>query len=418
MAGVIVAIIAPPLSIALALASGVSPEQGIYTAIVAGFVISALGGSQVQIAGPTAAFAHHRGRDRGQNAGRDRCGGHSDCRDNPGGYGAVPPGHAHQKFIPFTHHNGLHRRYRRDHVIGQLKVFFGVTYPAGMPTIETIEKLQAFFAGAGTIIRDAIIVGMVCLLVQILAPKLTEENSRLPAGGSLPHRHGAASGRCRSPQSEISTLLSNALPAFHLPRRLTLGSVQAALSRRFYHRHSGAIESLLVLRVATAWWAARHRSNMELVAQGAGNIASALFAESPPPRHRPDCGQYQKRRPHTRRRDDPRRGAGADSGWAHALCRADPHAHDCGHLFNGGLQAQCAAAHISCTWSARRPGANVAVLVVTFVAETKKRLRNKKKKKNRSFDWWWPSMWVMLMACLLYHEAYERRDLRYRLAAL
>ena len=57
VAGIIVAIIALPLSIALALASGVSPEQGIYTAIFAGFVISFLGGSRVQIAGPTAAFA-------------------------------------------------------------------------------------------------------------------------------------------------------------------------------------------------------------------------------------------------------------------------------------------------------------------------------------------------------------------------
>ena len=57
VAGIIVAIIALPLSIALALASGVSPEQGIYTAIFAGFVISFLGGSRVQLAGPTAAFA-------------------------------------------------------------------------------------------------------------------------------------------------------------------------------------------------------------------------------------------------------------------------------------------------------------------------------------------------------------------------
>lgn len=57
VSGVIVAIIALPLSIALALASGVAPEQGLYTAIVAGFIISALGGSKVQIAGPTAAFA-------------------------------------------------------------------------------------------------------------------------------------------------------------------------------------------------------------------------------------------------------------------------------------------------------------------------------------------------------------------------
>lgn len=57
IAGIIVAIIALPLSIALAIASGVSPERGIYTAIVAGFVVSFLGGSRVQITGPTAAFA-------------------------------------------------------------------------------------------------------------------------------------------------------------------------------------------------------------------------------------------------------------------------------------------------------------------------------------------------------------------------
>ena len=69
VAGIIVAIIALPLSIALALASGVGPEQGIYTAIAAGFVISFLGGSQVQIAGPTAAFATIVAGDGGEGGG-------------------------------------------------------------------------------------------------------------------------------------------------------------------------------------------------------------------------------------------------------------------------------------------------------------------------------------------------------------
>ena len=64
VAGIIVAIIALPLSIALALASGVTPEKGIYTAITAGFVISFLGGSRVQIAGPTAVFCNNSGDDR------------------------------------------------------------------------------------------------------------------------------------------------------------------------------------------------------------------------------------------------------------------------------------------------------------------------------------------------------------------
>lgn len=140
-AGIIVAIIALPLSIALALASGVGPEAGIFTAIVAGFVISALGGSSVQIAGPTAAFATivagivaHDGMDGLIVA------------TILAGIFLILMGLCHFgsliKFIPFTITTGFTSGIAVTIVIGQLKDFFGLTYPNGIKPIETVENLK------------------------------------------------------------------------------------------------------------------------------------------------------------------------------------------------------------------------------------------------------------------------------------
>lgn len=139
-AGIIVAIIALPLSIALALASGVRPEAGIFTAIVAGFVISALGGSSVQIAGPTAAFATivagivaHDGMDGLIVA------------TILAGIFLILMGLCHFgsliKFIPFTITTGFTSGIAVTIVIGQLKDFFGLTYSTGVKPIETVEKI-------------------------------------------------------------------------------------------------------------------------------------------------------------------------------------------------------------------------------------------------------------------------------------
>lgn len=136
-AGIIVAIIALPLSIALALASGVRPEAGIFTAIVAGFVISALGESSVQIAGPTAAFATivagivaHDGMDGFIVA--------TILAD----IFLILMGLCHFgsliKFIPFTITTGFTSGIAVTIVIGQLKDFFGLTYPNGVKPIETV----------------------------------------------------------------------------------------------------------------------------------------------------------------------------------------------------------------------------------------------------------------------------------------
>ena len=174
IAGIVVAIIALPLSIALALASGVGPEQGIYTAIVAGFIISFLGGSQVQIAGPTAAFATIVAGIVARN-GMDGLAAATIlagiiliimglCR-----FGGLI------KYIPFTITTGFTSGIAVTIVIGQLKDFFGVTYPEGMPTIETMEKLKAFLAGIHTFNTDSLIVGLVCLAILIIAPRFTEK---------------------------------------------------------------------------------------------------------------------------------------------------------------------------------------------------------------------------------------------------
>ena len=278
IAGIVVAIIALPLSIALALASGVGPEEGIYTAIVAGFIISFLGGSQVQIAGPTAAFATIVAGIVARN-GMDGLAAATIlagiiliimglCR-----FGGLI------KYIPFTITTGFTSGIAVTIVIGQFKDFFGVTYPEGMPTIETMEKLKAFLAGIHTFNTDALIVGLVCLAILIIAPRFTE---KIP-GSLLAVIGGILMVQLLPLQANtIGDLytISNKLPSFHMPQ-LSFEMIQTALPDAFTIAILAAIESLLSCVVADGMINGKHRSNMELAAQGAGNIASALFGGIP-----------------------------------------------------------------------------------------------------------------------------------------
>ena len=179
VAGIIVAIIALPLSIALALASGVGPEQGIYTAIVAGFLISFLGGSRVQIAGPTAAFATivagivaEKGMDGLVLA------------TILAGIILVVMGFLRLgnliKYIPYTITTGFTAGIAVTIAIGQIKDFLGLTYPEGTVTIETMQKAKAVIANITTINWQALLVGAVCLAILIVWPYI---NKTIP--GSL-----------------------------------------------------------------------------------------------------------------------------------------------------------------------------------------------------------------------------------------
>lgn len=277
-AGIIVAIIALPLSIALALASGVGPEAGIFTAIVAGFVISALGGSCVQIAGPTAAFATIVAG----IVARDGMDGLIISTIMAGIF-LILMGLFHFgsliKFIPYTITTGFTSGIAVTIVIGQLKDFFGVTYPDGVKPIETTEKMKAFVQNISSINIDALIVGVVSLAILIIAPYVLK---KVP-GSLIAVIVGIL--MVQFLPLKVSTIgnlytISNSLPSFHMPA-IRFSTISASVSNAFTIAVLAAIESLLSCVVADGMINSKHRSDMELVAQGAGNIASALFGGIP-----------------------------------------------------------------------------------------------------------------------------------------
>lgn len=278
IAGIIVAIIALPLSIALALASGVGPEEGLYTAIVAGFIISFLGGSRVQIAGPTAAFATIVAG----IVARSGMDGLMMATLMAGAIlilmGLLKLGSL-IKFIPYTITTGFTAGIAVTILVGQLKDFFGVTYVDGLKPVETMEKLEALVQSFSTWNVQAVIVGLVCLAVLVLWPKVTE---KIP-GSLIAILVGIA--LVKGLGMKVNTIgdlytVSNALPTLHLPS-FSLSTALELLPDAFTIAILAAIESLLSCVVADGMIGSKHRSNMELVAQGAGNIGSALFGGIP-----------------------------------------------------------------------------------------------------------------------------------------
>ncbi len=278
VAGVVVAVVALPLSIALGIASGVSPEQGLYTAIVAGFLIAFLGGSRVQISGPTAAFATIV-------AGIVATDGMEGliAATIIAGILLVLMGlfklGAIIRFVPFTITTGFTAGIAVTLTIGQLKDFFGLTYPPDTVTVETTEKLAALVGNFSTVNWQACLVGVVCLAILFLWPRVTE---RVPsslvallAGIALVSGLGL----------EVSTIgdlyvIDSALPAFRMPE-LTLELFRDQFANGVTIAILAAIESLLSCVVADSMISGHHRANMELVAQGVGNIASVLFGGIP-----------------------------------------------------------------------------------------------------------------------------------------
>ena len=167
VAGVIVAIIALPLSIALAIASGVGPEAGIYTAIIAGFIVAVLGGSRVQIAGPTAAFATIVAG----IVAKDGVEGLMIATILAGVLlilmGFFRFGNL-LKYIPNTITTGFTAGIAVTLFIGQIKDFTGIVYQHQEKPIETAEKLQALLANASTVNIQAVLIGLLALAILIV----------------------------------------------------------------------------------------------------------------------------------------------------------------------------------------------------------------------------------------------------------
>ena len=276
ISGIIVAIIALPLSIALALASGVSPEQGLYTAIVAGFLISALGGSKVQIAGPTAAFATIVAGIVAKN-GMDGLA----VATILAGILLILMGVLRMgsmiKFIPYTITTGFTAGIAVTILIGQLKDFFGLTFTRS--PVETMEKVEEVIHAFHTVNLTAVGVGCLALAILILWPMVFK---KIPASLIAVIVTAGAVKLFSLPVNTIGDLytISSALPRFTLPA-VSYETVSAVLPDAFTIAVLAAIESLLSAVVADEMIGSRHNSNMELVAQGVGNAASAFFGGIP-----------------------------------------------------------------------------------------------------------------------------------------
>ena len=283
VAGVIVAIIALPLSIALALASGVEPACGVYTAIFAGFMVSFLGGSRVQIAGPTAAFATvvagivaTQGMD-----------GLIIATILAGIFlilmGVFKLGSL-IKFIPYTITTGFTAGIAVTIFIGQIKDFLGLQYANGVKPIETIEKIEANIEAIGTFSWQALLVGAVSLAILIIYPKFEK---KVPPSliavivGALMVKFIPGLDNGVFTIGELYTIPSG-FPSFALTNmEFSFAKVSAVLPDAFTIAILAAIESLLSCVVADSMVNSRHNSNAELVAQGVGNIASVLFGGIP-----------------------------------------------------------------------------------------------------------------------------------------
>lgn len=278
VSGIIVAIIALPLSIALALASGVGPEPGLYTAIVAGFLISFFGGSTVQIAGPTAAFATIVA---GIIA-TDGMDGLIIATIMAGIIliilGVIKAG-ALIKFIPYTITTGFTAGIAVTILIGQFKDFFGVDFNGEKP-IETIDKLKVFFSNIDSLNWQATLVGVICLAVLIIWPKFF---SKIPASIIAVFVSIAIVQGLHLNVNTIGVLypdLKAGLPSLSIPH-LSFAVVRNEMPNAFTIAILAAIESLLSAVVADGMVNSKHRSNQELIGQGIGNIGSVLFGGIP-----------------------------------------------------------------------------------------------------------------------------------------
>ena len=279
VAGIIVAIIALPLSIALALVSGVTPEMGLYTAIVAGFIISFFGGSRVQIAGPTAAFATIV-------AGIVATEGIDGLiiATIMAGIILVLMGlfkfGSLIKFIPLTITTGFTSGIAVTIFIGQIKDFLGLTFkPTKEPLIETMDKVKMIGRCINTVNVSALIIGIVALLILIVWPKI---NKIIPPSLIAIIVTAAAVKLLLLDVNTIGSLytISSKLPHFNMPA-FTFAKVRLLLPNAFTIAILAAIESLLSCVVADGMIGSKHKSNAELVAQGLGNIGSAFFGGIP-----------------------------------------------------------------------------------------------------------------------------------------
>ena len=280
LAGVIVGIVALPLAIAFGIASGASPEAGILTAIVAGFLISFFGGSKVQIGGPTGAFiviVYGIIQEYGMN-------GLMIATFMAGAF-LILMGVLHLgtiiKYIPYPIVVGFTSGIALTIFATQIKDLFGLqieSVPAGF-----LDKWVVYAQNLGSINWWSLLVGLCSILIIVFTPKISR---RIP--GSLVAiilMTLAALGLKALGIEGIETIgdrfsISSALPQPEVPQ-ITWDSIRRLAQPAMIIAMLGAIESLLSAAVADGVIGDRHNSNQELVAQGIANMVSPLIGGIP-----------------------------------------------------------------------------------------------------------------------------------------
>jgi sulfate permease, SulP family len=276
-AGVIVGIVALPLAIAFAIASGVTPDRGLYTAVIAGFLISALGGSRVQIGGPTGAFVVIV-YGIVQKYGID---GLLVATLMAGllliGFGLARLGGA-IKFIPFPVVTGFTSGIALILIVQQLRDALGLRLTSAPP--EVIERLTAYGANLGTVNPYALALSCITLLILWVWPKVSH---KVPAPFVALILTTVAVYLLRLPVETIATRFGDiraGLPHFSFPS-ISLAEGRELVAPAMAIAALGAVESLLSAVVADGMIGGRHRSNIELVAQGVANVVTPLFGGIP-----------------------------------------------------------------------------------------------------------------------------------------
>lgn len=284
MSGVIVGILALPLAIAFAIASGVGPEQGLYTAIIAGFTISLLGGSRFQIGGPTGAFivivygiVSQYGYDGLASA--TLLAGIILIVFGLAKFGAII------KFIPYPVTVGFTAGIAVIIALGQVPNFFGLKFLAKDPA-DAVGKIKLYVSSFDTVNVYSVIIGVIALAVCILWPKIT---TKVPGsliaiivatvivkvlGWDDPiNGHGVMT-------IGMKNHIPSGFPTPHLPN-ISLSMMREVFQPALTIAILGAIESLLSAVVADGMTSTKHRSNTELFGQGVANLLSPMFGGIP-----------------------------------------------------------------------------------------------------------------------------------------
>lgn len=277
MAGLIVGIVALPLAIAFAIASGVSPEKGLFTAVIAGFIISALGGSRVQIGGPTGAFiviVYGIVQSFGVNG--------LIIATFMAGVMLIIMGFARLgaviKFIPHPLIIGFTSGIALIIFSSEMKDFLGLEM--GAVPADFIDKWKSYFTHIQSVNLYAVIIAIITVAIIIVWPKITH---RVPGSLIAILATTAAMQLFHLPVETIGSrfgAIPSSLPSPVIPH-IDFATIKKLIQPAFTIALLGGIESLLSAVVSDGMIGGNHKSNMELVAQGTANIFSSIFGGIP-----------------------------------------------------------------------------------------------------------------------------------------